>query len=78
MGQVSEWPWRSKKWTAYVATLIALVALTLIGGASEAVTRLGDAIMFGLPLLLGGQAAVDYARQRTSAGAPPPAGASER
>jgi len=49
----------SRKWTAYVLTLIGLVAMTALKAPVEVAGYVGQAIAFGLPVLLGGQAYVD-------------------
>ena len=51
--------YQSKKWLAYAITLAALIAGVALGGPVEVLDRLGAACMFGLPVLLGGQAYVD-------------------
>lgn len=59
----------SRKLLAYALTLIALLALVAMGGDAEAIRTLATAVAFGLPIVLGGQAAIDWQRERSGAGA---------
>jgi hypothetical protein len=64
--------YKSKKFLAYGLTILAMFA-ALAAGAPEAVLdNLSEAIAFGLPVLLGGQAFVD-SRKNASTSTPPPA-----
>ena len=49
----------SRKWTAYVLTLCSLVGMTALRAPPDVMAYVGQAIMLGLPVLLGGQAYVD-------------------
>lgn len=57
-------PLRSKKWTAYVLTLVAVVVCAALKVDGVALEYLSLAVMLGLPTLLGGQSAIDVAKAR--------------
>ncbi|HYE57392.1 MAG TPA: hypothetical protein VD948_02755 [Rhodothermales bacterium] len=61
-------PLRSKRFLAYVLTLLVLLVAVVL--KSPAVTDLGEAIVFGLPVFLGGESWV-RGRQPRAAEAPP-------
>lgn len=62
--QKLENPLRSKKWTAYVLTLIALVACAVLRVESTVLEHLSIAVMLGLTALLGGQSVIDVVKAR--------------
>jgi hypothetical protein len=52
-------PWLSKKWTAFALACLTLIACILLGADSSVTGNLSNAIMLGLPVLLGGQSLID-------------------
>ena len=56
----------SRKLLAYALTLIALITLVAMGCDAEAIRTLATAVAFGLPIVLGGQAAIDWQRERAT------------
>lgn len=61
---VRENPLRSKKWTAYVSTLVALVTCAVLRVDAVVLEHLSIAVVLGLPALLGGQSAIDFVRAK--------------
>ena len=53
--------WRSKKAICYLVTLLLSVVCAAFG-KDELGLRLAEGVIFGLPILLGAQGAVDFAR----------------
>ena len=58
--------YESKKFLAFALTCGILLACVYLGSSTIVQEKLGDAIMFGLPVLLGGQSLID-ARVRPAA-----------
>ena len=58
--------YESKKFLAFALTCAILLACVYLGSSTIVQEKLGDAIMFGLPVLLGGQSMID-ARVRPAA-----------
>ena len=57
-------PLRSRKWTAYALTLVALVTCAVLRVEAVVLEHLSIAVVLGLPALLGGQSAIDFVRAK--------------
>lgn len=64
--QVDKPFWKSTKVFVYAITLATLIVFVYTGVDQEVVRTIAESILFGLPILLSGQGALDWAAMRKS------------
>ena len=58
--------WRSTKATCFLAVLVSCLLCVALGAPKEVSTTLAEAVLFGLPTLLGAQGLMDWQAVRKS------------
>jgi hypothetical protein len=56
--------WQSTKATCFLLVLASCLGCVVLGAPKEVTETLAEAILFGLPVLLGAQGALDFAAVR--------------
>ena len=56
--------WASTKAVCFLAVLVTLIGFVVFGAPKEVSETIAEAILFGLPILLGAQGAMDFAAVR--------------